>query len=298
MKRAIALGVSVLIVAASTVDVALATKPGHDTNPNGFPSGEHYNLNIIGKRPEFTCPEQEYDEFGEPIYGNVIFVPQNGEGIEILMKSGRNKGKRAPTVTELQVIDPCTAGINGDDDAAVLQLPHNEAGYHVYARALATPTDNPWLQIVPELIAVEDEAGNDLMYLGLVTSNGFALPSQSFTRQKGPSQAINITGLFMWSGRVCYLTAEECEPIEDCEVTLLCCVDDEPEGDPDGLYESCEVKGEEDCIEGTLEVVAYCKSYGLDDPVWVFNIGDLVEYLWEIDNHGLKLLQVRFYPVE
>ena len=56
---------------------------------NGAPSGAHYNLNIIGKKDGFTCPEQEYDEFGDPIYGNVVFVPEDGEGIQILMESGR-----------------------------------------------------------------------------------------------------------------------------------------------------------------------------------------------------------------
>jgi hypothetical protein len=28
---------------------------------------------------------------------------------------------------------------------------------------------------------------------------------------------------------------------------------------------------------------------------WVFDIAELVEYYWDYDNHGLKLLQVRFY---
>jgi len=30
--------------------------------------------------------------------------------------------------------------------------------------------------------------------------------------------------------------------------------------------------------------------------VWVFNIPTLLEYLWDYDNQGLKLMQVRFYP--
>ena len=39
---------------------AYATKPGEYVNPNGFPSGQHYNLNIHGKKAEFNCPEQQY----------------------------------------------------------------------------------------------------------------------------------------------------------------------------------------------------------------------------------------------
>jgi len=30
--------------------------------------------------------------------------------------------------------------------------------------------------------------------------------------------------------------------------------------------------------------------------VWVFNVPTLLEYLWDYDNQGLKLMQVRFYP--
>ncbi|UCC31609.1 MAG: hypothetical protein JSU86_04885 [Phycisphaerales bacterium] len=270
----------------AAADTAQATKPGEETNPNGFPSGEHYNLNIIGKKAEFVCPEQEYDEFGEPMYGNVVFIPQNGSDIQILMQSG--KGKWAADVPELRVLDPCTSTFDGD--AAVLQLPKSDGGYHVYARALATPTDEPSLEIVPDLVVVQDEMGNDLIYLGLVTDNGFSTPSATFIRKKGKSKAMDITGLFEWTGDVCYFTDAYCEPIEACTEMFLCCVDE----DVDGIYESCEVKVDDTCPDGAEEVTALCKSYVNE---WVFNIGDFVEYLWQLDNNGLKLLQVRFYPV-
>jgi len=32
------------------------------------------------------------------------------------------------------------------------------------------------------------------------------------------------------------------------------------------------------------------------DNVWVFNVPTLSTYLWDYDNQGLKLMQVRFYP--
>lgn len=273
---------------------AMATKPGQEVNPNGYPSGPHYNLNIHGKKVQFTCPDQEYDEFGNPIYGNSVFVPENGEGIQILMQSG--KGKKAAAISELQVTDPCSSAFDGD--AAVLQLPKNEQGYRVYARALATPTDEPDMQIIPELIAVEDENGNDLMYLGLVTSNGFETPYETFTRKKGKSKATNITGLFEWSGDVCYLNpVGYCEPIETCTEQLLCCVPGDFDGDgviDPGYYESCELKeADVDCPIDTELVTSYCREY---TAMWVFNIGDFVTYLWDTDNNGLKLLQVRFYP--
>ena len=34
----------------------LATPPGETVNPNGFPSGAHFNLNLNAKGPEFNCP--------------------------------------------------------------------------------------------------------------------------------------------------------------------------------------------------------------------------------------------------
>ena len=281
MKKTLILATMVLFMSSS----AFATKPGQDVNPNGFPSGEHYNLNIIGKKDGFTCPEPEVDEDGNILYGNVVFVPQSGENIQIIMQSG--KGKKAEAVTELRVIDPCTTAF--DDDAAVLQLPKNENGYRVYARALATPTDNPDMTITPELILVEDEFGNNLIYLGLVTDNGFETPFVSFTRKKGKSQAVDITGLFEWTGQVCYFT----EPVSYDSMLTKCCVDT----DLDGIYDECTdqtlVDGILTCPEGFDEVSVFCVDY-VDK--WVFNIGDFVEYLWDIDNNGLKLLQVRFYP--
>lgn len=263
-----------------------ATAPGQEVNPNGFPSGEHFNLNIIGKKEGFVPPVQEYDEFGDPIYGNVVFVPQDGQGIELYMQSG--KGRKIAGVTELQVIDNA-AGFDGD--GAVLQLPNNSAGYRVYARALATPTDNPWMTISPSLVAVEDDAGNDLLYLGLVTDNGFeSADGVTLTRTKGKSTAVNITGLFEWTGDVCYFT----QPDGTSTQTQKCCLD----GDLDGIYDVCEepvvVDGIVSCSSIEFDLLdLFCVSYADE---WVFNIGDFVEYLWSMDNNGSKLIQIRFYP--
>jgi hypothetical protein len=68
---------SVAVVAAFTAIPASATQPGQTVNPNGFPSVEHSNLNILGKKDGFAC-EQQYDDQGNPVYGNVVFVPLNG----------------------------------------------------------------------------------------------------------------------------------------------------------------------------------------------------------------------------
>ena len=46
-----------------------------------------------------------------------------------------------------------------------------------------------------------------------------------------------------------------------------------------------------------------CGEMGVQDPcdisftnVWVLNVPTLLEYLWDYNNEGLKLMQVRFYP--
>ena len=317
----------IVFIIAFLAAPVLATKPGEDVNPNGFPSGEHYNLNIHGKKAEFTCPDQEYylrvltcncgaHEEGDlveecdpldtcaqtdiPIYGNSIFVPEDGQGIEIYMQSGKagGKGKKAEALpqNELWAIDPCAVF---DGDAAIIQLPPGE--YDVYARALAKPTDNPDITITPELIGAEDEYGNDLICLGLVTENGFETPTETFTRKKGKSKAIPITGLFNWTGTVCYF--EEPEGwIGD--LTTYCCYDYELDGiwdyccfdeDTNTIYEESECSGDlSGFVEGVCtEVETYCNEY---TDEWVFNIGDFVNYLWNADNKGVKLLQVRFYP--
>jgi hypothetical protein len=277
MKKTLFYILIAAVLVCITAMPALATKPGQEVNPNGFPSGEHYNLNIIGKKLNFNCPSQEYDE-----YGNVVFVPEDGVGIQVLMQSG--KGKKAAAITKLQVTDPCTADFDGD--AAVLQLPKNENGYRVYARALAKPTDNPDMTITPELYAVYDENGNELIYLGLVTDNGFETPYASFTRKKGKSKATDITGLFEWTGDVCYFNDLYGYTYTDTK----CCTYD----NVTGLYTDCtDPNPDTGLCDVGLPTTVYCNEY-VDE--WVFNIGDFVEYLWDIDNNGVKLLQVRFYP--
>lgn len=66
-----------------------AVKPGETVNPNGFPEGEHYNLNIIGKNENFSCPcdyeptEGVWDDTLETYvtkYKNVIFIPEYNDG--------------------------------------------------------------------------------------------------------------------------------------------------------------------------------------------------------------------------
>ena len=47
-----------------------------------------------------------------------------------------------------------------------------------------------------------------------------------------------------------------------------------------------DINGSGTCDTGDLEF----------QNIWIFNIPDLQSYMWDYDNNGLKLMQVRFYP--
>jgi hypothetical protein len=272
-----------LITAASCA--LLIASPVFARNGNGFPSGPHFNLNLIGKKSNFTCPPAKYEwtitsgdlvgqvvvaeacptgytcTQGPQVYGNVIFMPRPDEAnaadpISILMESGAKGPKSNPTVGELQVTDWCTQSFpdNGSSapplgDPAVLRLPADRDGYAVYARILGKPGENggPTFDFLSrDLVLVEDEFGNDLIALGLVTETGVFTPlGEPLTRYatggkgKGALKATNITQLFEYSGDACYindqaffcpdfagLNPEECFWREDANGVAqpVCCV--------------------------------------------------------------------------
>jgi hypothetical protein len=321
--------------------MASAVKPGEQVNPNGFPSGPHFNLNILGKKDTFSCPEQQYylrvtadnnldgdlnqlvevcDDFDvcepttTPIYGNVVFIPETGTGIELYIKSGT--AKKFADITQLQVTDPCSGFGEG---AAVVEMPKCDGGYRVYARSLGKPTGEPSIGLVsdPSLTLVQDEDGNNLVYIGSFSSNGFETPDGRIYRTKGKSTAIDISPMFKWSGTVCDFEALYTEP----------CLGD-PDGD--GIMNTSPMDEYGACPFGYFPLMAFCGSdtngdglldafeapvdgacssdgyaiyYGdvnscteFELPTWVFNIAAFVDYLWSLDNQGLKHLQLRFYP--
>jgi len=97
---------------------------------NGFPSGEHANLNIHGKKSFYNC---DNSVLAEP-FGASIFVPIDGPSkIEFV------SNKRASGFNILQVLDPCAAPFGQDKptDAALIQLEAKEM--QVYWRILGTP---------------------------------------------------------------------------------------------------------------------------------------------------------------
>jgi hypothetical protein len=264
--------------------------------------GEHYTLNIHGKKSDFS--KSDCTVAPDPItgqYSNNIFVPSysgTADRNQIIMTSGNAKGKWASTNPVYGVRDACTAPFDGD--AAELVLPANEKGYYVTARVLGKPTDNPLINLTGSLLLVQDENGNDLLVLGLVTDNGFEMPNGTLSRQTGKVKAVDITGLFNWSGSVCYLSTQNyCYDSQSqyiCTDRQICCTD----SDLDGVYEFCTdptvaLDGTNSCPVGSSLLSVGCLDYINE---WVFNIGDLVKYMWDTYTDGnFKLANIRFYPV-
>jgi len=281
-----------------------------NTNPNGFPSGPHYNLNIIGKKADFTCTPTQPDPI-TGLYGNVVFIPEIGlseNSGQIVITSGKKGGKATSQwSTELQVTDACSPAFDGTP--AVVQLPPSEKGYWVYARALAKPVeDSFWGISYNGLISAQDEFGNDLVALGLVTSDGVAKSGETLQRSKGKSTALDITQLFMWTGTICTIDYSQyllLDPLDPINYRPLCWTDGGLDTLPDGLLTDDDTFAQpgtdpaNPCTTGSklIWVRVACASYSTD-PVWIFNIAELVSADWLVDNNGTKLVQIRFYPVQ
>ena len=333
MKRLIGLGAAAAFAATlALAGAAHAGKPvDNEGNPlgNGFPSGPHFNLNILGKQLNFTCPEVDPQDLG-----HVIFVPRDvpgGDKIQIIIESGKKGPKNNPGATDLEVVDPCTetfpdAG-TGDEDPAVFRLPKNAEGYAVYARITGKPTDDPTFTFTDRTITLlEDEFGNNLLLLGvIIDGKTFAAICESPDEPcelirtdtnkpgKGVQKAKEITAIFQFSGLVCIenvagdLFDDFCVNDPDppvCVQTDLCCLDGELAGGEcllltDALFDvegSFACDNADDIGSGIdwEEVDAQCKSFADE---WIFNIEEFVNVLFEAENNGSYTVQIRFYPL-
>ena len=301
MMKGIIKSFLVIFACALIASPAFAVKPGEEVNPNGFPSGEHYNLNLNAKKSDYNCTREVIDELGNPVYGKVIFIPQyngNFENVGILMESGKKGPKSSPDCTTLEVVDQC-AGFDGDP--AIMRLPKSEYGYNVYLRAKGKPTEiGENMEIFGRLQHVEDENGTQLIFLGTLTQSGLT-GLDSLKRPKGKTKAVDITPLFWWNGGVCYSLDYSLYPITglpdyvDTGVyTPQCCTmsDTNDDGVTDS-YTCLDKAPNSDCAPETT--LLYCNLTMENE--WIFNIEAFVEYFWEVDNNGVRSAQVRFYPL-
>jgi len=301
--------------------LALAAKPDGSggsrdiiAKSNGFPSGEHFNLNIHGKKADYE---------GDPLPGgNSVFILEYGNStIEYITN-------KKSSVTELTAIDPLAEAFDGD--SAQVQLPYEAKGYYAFGRILGKPNNGntkPESSIIlypnnvvaacndnntenPDFPDYTECPNDDLLALGLVVgSNIYEAEKEEYvrfvpetTKGKGKSKATDITRLFTYTGWVI-------DAILDT---------DGPEGLPDGVIDIYDIPVEDygDALPGSnqdynnngltdefdvldwLDDMADLALAWYQDEVWIMNIADLVITEQGLENDGTKLMQIRFYPVD
>ncbi len=185
---------------------------------NGFPSGAHFTLNLIGMSKDKTA-----DMTGDQ--GHRIFVPLDRK-TRINLERGES----------FQVLDG-----NATDGKGRFQLPVPDADgdgqttYSVYARALGKPGGSASLTTCATYTYIDELTGEEVSEEVCNTMENSVI----IMREKGKSKAINVTDELLF------------------------------------VYADLDGDGQEE-------------KYSLFDEA-------LEDYLWEYNNQGLKLLQLRFY---
>ncbi len=264
--------------------------------------GDYYTLNIEGRDDAVMwedCTVLAHPTTGA--YGDTVYVPRNGtfsqnNQITYVTNNPDDKYTRTPGAG-LEVHDACTAPFDGD--GAEISLPKNEKGYYVVTRVIGKPTNNPELTINGHMQFIEDEYGSEFLVLGIITNTGFQTPIQISAQTVSASVATDISGLFEWSGRVCYANETSyCTNESDntmCTREQLCCVDT----NEDELIDSCidstrNFDGTRSCTTGK-PVVLSCREYVNES---LFSIDEFVQYFWSVDEEkNFKEARILFYPV-
>jgi len=135
-KRIVQIAIIFLVVSVVAVSPVLAAKPiDVQYQSNGFPGGQHFNLNLHGQDPSTYT--------GSPT-GNTVIIALNGSStIEYL------SNKKNQNATELVVLDSLAENFGPDYDPAQVYLPYNivdesdnvtkpAGGYYVYGRILGS----------------------------------------------------------------------------------------------------------------------------------------------------------------
>jgi len=155
--------------------LAVGTASALSQTGNGAPSGEHFNLNIIGKE---QCPTDPMTNGN----GGVIFVLLNGGDVATNLT-----GKLASNISKVNKIylqpGPEFAVLDGnacDGNGALFELPNPTNGsYTIWARALGKPGGNA--EITP--------CATDTNTLEVVCSTSSVL----LMRTKGKQTFANVT---------------------------------------------------------------------------------------------------------
>jgi hypothetical protein len=341
MKRILIVTASVMIVAILAIGVSTANagkSPKVIYYSNGFPSGDHFNLNIHGKKIDYVC---------DPTAGgNSIFIPlysggdeQNGYDASIEYLTNRKS-----SVSELTVLDNCSGFENvvndpsqDEPDPAKVQIPYEAQGYYVFGRILGKPKNGKpcigdscpsKIILYPNIVR---QACNDSevigdppfgeytdcegeLALGVIVGENLYLPDpaeEAFerfdpgaTKGKGKSKATDITRLFTYEGWVV-------DEILDTEAPFgIIDINDVPSGDYDGDVNTSDNQDynndgsiDEDDVEAWLTDLSaqdppMAWYFSHEDEKWILNIADLVVTEQGLVNDGTKLLQLRFYPFD
>lgn len=333
MKKRIVLVVTALTIVALLVGASavMAAKPQNSGSgkdvialSNGFPSGQHFNLNIHGKDPEtFTCDATPG--------GKSVFVAEYGASTIQYVSN-----KKA-SVYDLTVLDPCAMPEPYGDGVAKVQLPYKvmvdgtptpAGGYYVFARILGKP-NNGKTETASNIILYPNtvvEACNDTdppnpgfgnytecpedpeLMLGLVVGNNLYVPDPDeqvlrrfedpTAKGKGKSKAVDITRLFVYTGWVVDATL-------DANDDGIIDINDVPVADYGEAMAGENRDYNNDGVEDEADVEAWLTDMAALDPAmawyfaneWIFNIADLVITEQGLINDGTKLVQLRFYPV-
>jgi len=295
---------TILVILAATFIIfynfpVLAAKPLPVIEAsNGYPSGPHFNLNIHGKSGDYNCDSTEG--------GKSVFVSEYGTSTVSYVTN-----KKAD-VTELTAIDKCAEEFDGDP--ALVQIPYEADGYFVFAAVKGKPNNgnnalessvilspnlvrqacNDTDPANPDFPSYTECPDNNLLVLGLIVGNnvyeatevGFVRFADQDAKGKGRSKGVDITDLFKYTG---WVYSESLDINRDGVIDEL---DVPSEYDVDGIPGI----GEDEFAawQADQELSGLANYY---EGEWILNIADLVVTDQTIDNDGVKLLKIRFYPV-
>jgi hypothetical protein len=311
------------VFTALFVSPALAAKPiDVQYQSNGFPSGQHFNLNLHGRDPlTYT---------GTPTGDAVIIALNGSSAIEYL------SNKRNLTNTELAVLDSLAENFGPDFDPAQVYLPYNivdgsdnttkpAEGYYVYGRILGSPekgSDGPSTILLTQnfIVAAANSANSttdgwpfgfdpdaDLLGLGVVTTDGnmylpsvdgtfkrFSPPTDPYENgsgtKQGKSKAVEITELFKWTGYVSDNLSLDLNGNGYLDIADVPLDWELANGDGNGLISDAELQSWLDYLVSIGEAVKH-------EDIWIFDVADMVISGQTVVNDGTTNFQIRFYPV-
>ncbi len=340
MKKTILFCLVAGIILTFTPSVMAKEKPGKPQDviarSNGFPSGQHFNLNIHGKKYEYLC---------EPAPGgNSVFILEytsdytTPEAKSIIQYVSNKRSSS----TQLEVLDPCDRLFRNppDDDPVKVMLPHDievdgatisAGGFYVFGRILGKPNNGrnkveSNILLYPNVVteACNDDPDTpdpdfgdytscDEVPLGLIVGENLYTAEPEYyerfksgaTKGKGKSKATDITPLFTYEG---WAVDERLDISGDGIID----VNDIPVGawtiiesfgfDPNLFDDDPTFGNSNDLIDLITEWLLFQAALQTPmawyfTPTWIFNVADLVVTEQGLVNDGAKLLQLRFYPV-